>query len=89
LQILTMFKQTAHLLQGSPSSIKRLPLSTKQAANKGGYYKGTRVGSMGWHSRRGQYIIDLRKVRTYVAPEDEKGEAWSKAVEHHSLASTV
>jgi large subunit ribosomal protein L41 len=50
-------------------ALRRLALTTKQAANKGGYYKGTRTGSQGWHTIWGGYIIDMRKVRTYVTPE--------------------
>ncbi|KAF2674041.1 hypothetical protein BT63DRAFT_419353 [Microthyrium microscopicum] len=59
-----MFKPTQPLQR----TLKRLKLTTKQAAVKGGYYKGNRTGSMGWHTKHGGYIIDLRKVRTYVAP---------------------
>lgn len=44
----------------------RLRLTTKQV--NGGYYKGTRTGSMGYF-RKSKYIIDYRKVRTYVVPE--------------------
>ncbi|RIA98551.1 hypothetical protein C1645_812613 [Glomus cerebriforme] len=29
---------------------------------------GTGSGSMGWHTKRGGYKIDLKKVRTYVVP---------------------
>jgi len=53
--------------------LRRLKLTTKQAPKKGGYYKGTRTGSMGWHTRKGTYIIDLHKVRTYVPPKNENG----------------
>ena len=49
-------------------SIHRLGLTTKQAPNKGGYYKGTGTGAMGRHTKHGGYIIDWRKVRTYVVP---------------------
>jgi len=51
---------------------RRLALTTKQAAKGTGYYKGTRTGSQGWHTIWGGYIIDLRKVRTYKAPENWK-----------------
>lgn len=47
-------------------SIRRLALTTKQV--NGGYYKGTRSGSMGRHTKHGGYIIDWDKVRTYVVP---------------------
>ena len=33
-----------------------------------GYYKGTRSGSMGSHTKHGGYIVDFDKVRTYVVP---------------------
>ncbi|KAI5280719.1 hypothetical protein KEM52_004057, partial [Ascosphaera acerosa] len=51
-----------------PLRIKgRLRLTTKQV--NGGYYKGTNSGSMGFFGpRKGQYIVDYRKVRTYVYP---------------------
>jgi hypothetical protein len=45
---------------------RKLPLTTKDI-NKG-YYKGTRTGSMGRHTKYGGYIIDWNKVRTYVVP---------------------
>ena len=48
-------------------ALRRLALTTKQV-NKG-FYKGNRTGSMGRHTRHGGYIIDPRKVRTYVVPE--------------------
>ena len=46
----------------------RLRLTTKQV--NGGYYKGTRTGSMGYFDPKGNYVIDWKKVRTYVVPED-------------------
>lgn len=45
---------------------RKLPLTTKDI-NKG-FYKGTRTGSMGRHTKFGGYIIDWAKVRTYVVP---------------------
>lgn len=48
-------------------AIRRLQLTTKQV--NGGYYKGTRSGAMGRHTKHGQYIIDWDKVRTYVVPD--------------------
>lgn len=45
----------------------RLRLTTKQV--NGGYYKGNRTGSMGRFSDKGRYMIDWKKVRTYVVPE--------------------
>ncbi|GBB85683.1 hypothetical protein RclHR1_12160008 [Rhizophagus clarus] len=40
-------------------------MNTKRGHN---YYKGTGSGSMGWHTKRGGYKIDPKKVRTYVVP---------------------
>lgn len=48
----------------------RLRLTTKQV--NGGYYKGTRSGSMGFFAKNGSYVIDWKKVRTYVVPEKLK-----------------
>jgi len=45
---------------------RKLRLTTKDI-NKG-YYKGTRTGSMGRHTKRGGYILEMHKVRTYVVP---------------------
>lgn len=45
----------------------RLRLTTKQV--NGGYYKGNRSGSMGYFAKNGSYVIDWKKVRTYVVPE--------------------
>ena len=59
-----MFKPSPTLL----ASRRRLRLTTKQV--NGGYYKGNRTGSMGRHSKHGNYIIEWHKVRTYVVPPD-------------------
>ncbi|MCJ1313080.1 hypothetical protein MMC25_006757 [Agyrium rufum] len=48
-------------------ALRRLALTTKMV-NKG-FYKGTRSGSMGRHTKHGGYIIEWAKVRTYVVPE--------------------
>ncbi|CAG8432872.1 4701_t:CDS:2 [Diversispora eburnea] len=45
---------------------KRYQMTSKKGHN---YYKGTGSGAMGRHTSRGGYIIDLRKVRTYVVPD--------------------
>ncbi|KAI4598203.1 hypothetical protein KJ359_003087 [Pestalotiopsis sp. 9143b] len=45
---------------------RKLPLTTKDI-NKG-FYKGTRTGTMGRHTRFGGYIIEWERVRTYVVP---------------------
>ncbi len=63
-KLLAMFKPTQPLFR----RLRRLALTTKQV--NGGYYKGTGSGSMGWHTKHGGYIIDWRKVRTYVVPEN-------------------
>ncbi|KAK3941647.1 mitochondrial ribosomal protein L27-domain-containing protein [Diplogelasinospora grovesii] len=46
---------------------RKLRLTTKDV-NKG-FYKGTRTGSMGRHTKYGGYIIEWEKVRTYVCPD--------------------
>ena len=56
-----MFKPSSPLLA-------RLRLTTKQV--NGGYYKGNRTGSMGYFDKKGNYVIDWKKVRTYVAPDN-------------------
>lgn len=52
----------------SVGKYRNLPLTTKDV-NKG-FYKGTRTGSMGRHTKWGGYLIDWAKVRTYVVPQD-------------------
>ena len=47
---------------------RKLRLTTKQSSVRGGYYKGTGSGAMGWHTKHGGYRIDPWKVRTYVVP---------------------
>lgn len=58
----------------------RLRLTTKQV--NGGYYKGNRTGSMGYFDHKGNYVIDWKKVRTYVVPEglDTFKVGWSFAL---------
>ncbi|RAL09824.1 mitochondrial 54S ribosomal protein mL41 [Aspergillus homomorphus CBS 101889] len=56
-----MFKPTKPLMR------MRLRLTTKQV--NGGYYKGNRTGAMGYFAKNGSYVIDWKKVRTYVVPE--------------------
>lgn len=53
------------MFKPSQPMMARLRLTTKQVNR--GYYKGTRSGSMGFFYYR-NYIIDWRKVRTYVVP---------------------
>ncbi|KAF4312606.1 60S ribosomal protein L27, mitochondrial [Botryosphaeria dothidea] len=55
--------------QALQRSVKRLTLTTKQTGK--GFYKGTRTGAMGTHTRYGTYKIDWKKVRTYVVPSLE------------------
>ena len=45
---------------------RKAQLTTKDI--KKGFYKGTRTGSMGRHTKYGGYILDMEKVRTYVVP---------------------
>ncbi len=62
-----MFNPTRPLFR----RLRRLALTTKQV--NGGYYKGTGSGSMGRHTKHGGYVIDWRKVRTYVVPKNLEG----------------
>ncbi|MCJ1288261.1 hypothetical protein MMC26_007616 [Xylographa opegraphella] len=50
--------------------LRRLALTTKQV--NGGFYKGTGSGSMGRHTKHGDYVIEWHKVRTYVVPHQLK-----------------
>ena len=61
-----MFKPTQPLYK----RLRRLALTTKQV--NGGYYKGTGSGTMGQHTKYGGFVIDWRKVRTYIVPQDLK-----------------
>lgn len=45
---------------------RKLPLTTKDI-NKG-FYKGTRTGTVGRHTKYGGFVLDWSKVRTYVVP---------------------
>lgn len=56
------------MFKPSQPMMARLRLTTKQV--NGGYYKGTRSGSMGYFAKNGSYVIDWKKVRTYAVPED-------------------
>jgi len=55
------------MFKPSQPMMARLRLTTKQV--NGGYYKGNRTGSMGYFDHKGNYVIDWKKVRTYVVPE--------------------
>ena len=46
---------------------RKLPLTTKDI--KKGFYKGTRTGAMGRHTKYEGYIIDWSRVRTNVVPD--------------------
>ncbi|PYH79906.1 hypothetical protein BO82DRAFT_339173 [Aspergillus uvarum CBS 121591] len=56
------------MFKPSKPMMARLRLTTKQV--NGGYYKGNRTGSMGYFAKNGSYVIDWKKVRTYVVPEN-------------------
>ncbi|KAL4891649.1 hypothetical protein BDV59DRAFT_181398 [Aspergillus ambiguus] len=56
------------MFKPSQPMMARLRLTTKQV--NGGYYKGNRTGSVGYFAKNGSYVIDWKKVRTYVVPED-------------------
>lgn len=45
---------------------RKLPLTTKDI--KKGFYKGTRTGTVGRHTKYGGFVIDWSRVRTYVVP---------------------
>ncbi|KAK5091932.1 60S ribosomal protein L27, mitochondrial [Exophiala xenobiotica] len=45
----------------------RLAFTTKQVGK--GFYRGSNVGSLGAHTRYGNYMIDWRKTRHYVVPD--------------------
>ncbi|KAL3235281.1 Large ribosomal subunit protein mL41 [Nakaseomyces bracarensis] len=52
----------------SKAGNNRTALTTKQG-NKN-MYKGTRSSGIGRHTSRGGYIIEWKKVRTFVTPKD-------------------
>merc|ERR1712187_851622 len=64
------FAAAVKMFKPSQPMLARLRLTTKQV--NGGYYKGTRSGSMGYFAKNGSYVIDWKKVRTYVVPENLK-----------------
>ncbi|KAF9163403.1 hypothetical protein DFQ27_001176 [Actinomortierella ambigua] len=45
--------------------------SRQQLTSKRGrhHYKGTRSGAMGRHTKRGGYVIEWEKVRSFVVPD--------------------
>ncbi|KAK3816655.1 MAG: mitochondrial ribosomal protein L27-domain-containing protein [Benniella sp.] len=44
----------------------RQPLSSKRGRN---HYKGTGSGPMGRHTKRGGYMIEWERVRSFVVPD--------------------
>jgi large subunit ribosomal protein L41 len=56
------------MFKPSQPMMARLRLTTKQVL--GGYYKGNRTGSMGYFAKNGSYVIDWKKVRTFVVPDN-------------------
>lgn len=56
--------QPTRILQGLRFRKQRL---TTKDVNKG-FYKGTRTGNMGWHTKYGGFVIDWSKVRSYACP---------------------
>ena len=62
------FNPPVNMFKPSNPMMARLRFTTKQV--NGGFYKGNRTGSMGHFDKKGNYVIDWHKVRTYVAPDD-------------------
>ena len=56
--------QPTRILNGM--KFRKTPLTTKDV-NKG-FYKGTRTGNMGRHTKYGGFVVEWNKVRTYVVP---------------------
>jgi large subunit ribosomal protein L41 len=56
------------MFKPSNPMMARLRFTTKQV--NGGFYKGNRTGAMGHFDKKGNYVIDWQKVRTYAVPED-------------------
>jgi large subunit ribosomal protein L41 len=55
---------------------------TTKDINKG-FYKGTRTGRMGRHTKYGGYRIDWSLVRTYVVPTEWEGFKVSSLQQHN------
>lgn len=47
--------------------VRHFQLTTKNGPKD--YYKGTRSGNTGRHTKHGGFVVDFDKVRTYVVPE--------------------
>ncbi|KAI8068012.1 mitochondrial ribosomal protein L27-domain-containing protein [Gongronella butleri] len=56
------------VLKSLPRGAKRLQLTAKRGHN---YYKGTGSGAMGRHTKKGGYMIDWARVRSFVVPDLE------------------
>ncbi|OBZ89676.1 54S ribosomal protein L27, mitochondrial [Choanephora cucurbitarum] len=56
------------VVKSIPRGASRLQLTAKKGHN---YYKGTRSGAMGRHTKNGGYLVDWNKVRTFVVPDLE------------------
>ncbi|KAJ2893882.1 60S ribosomal protein L27, mitochondrial [Coemansia aciculifera] len=54
------------VIRGIFRGAKRGVMTAKKGRN---FYKGNRTGSMGSHTKHGNYVVDLNKVRTYVVPD--------------------
>lgn len=65
ISITTKMHPTQALLKRT--GLRRLALTTKQGPHN--YYKGNRTGSMGRHTKYGGYVLDYKKVRTFVVPD--------------------
>ncbi|KAG0358110.1 mitochondrial ribosomal protein L27-domain-containing protein [Gamsiella multidivaricata] len=57
-----MFGITKCIMRGS----SRQQLTSKRGRN---FYKGTGSGAMGRHTKRGGYLIEWEKVRSFVVPD--------------------
>ncbi|KAJ2371121.1 39S ribosomal protein L41, mitochondrial [Coemansia sp. RSA 2607] len=54
------------VIRGLLRGAKRGVMTSKKGRN---FYKGNRTGSMGSHTKHGNYVISLDKVRTFVVPD--------------------
>lgn len=75
LLLLTLYLFIFHIPSASMRPSSSLCRATRHYQMTGktgprGYYKGTRTGSMGSHTKHGGYIVNYDKVRTYVVPDN-------------------
>ncbi|KAG2176805.1 hypothetical protein INT44_007469 [Umbelopsis vinacea] len=54
------------VIRGLYRGARREQLTSKRGHN---FYKGTGSGAMGRHTKRGGYLVDWKKVRTYIVPD--------------------